>query len=214
MWIRSPLTAIVVLVFSVAGAAAAPTGLFVIPTADVLGPGEVCVDGFTQGRNLARDEDCDRFLGVEVGLARGVEIGVDTCVNHGGDDGPWWNLKWQLPWGDTDRQAVAIGLQNVGHGTSAQPYVTLAQALGRGRGHLGIMRADSATRLYLGAEAPLTETLVLAGDYLSGPGGSTSAGLVWSLGPAWSLMVGRIWNRGEDSEHHWYVDVGYAFTAF
>ncbi len=214
MWIRSPLPAIVALVLSVAAAGAAPTGLFVIPTADVLGPGEASLDCFTQGRNLARDADCDRFLGVEVGLPHGLEVGVDACLNHGGDDGPWWNLKWQVPLAGSDRRALALGLQNVGHQATAQPYVALAQTIGSGRGHLGVMRADSATRLYLGAEAPVTESLTLAGDYLSGPGGSTSAGLVWSIAPAWSLMVGRIWNRGEESERHWYVDLGYAFTAF
>jgi len=184
----------------------------VIPTADCLDRGSVCLDYFTQGRDAFLGSDCDRFLGVEVGLPRGFEIGIDHCLNHG--DGPWWNLKWQLPLEGSDRRALALGLQNVGHEASAQPYLALAQAIGRGRGHLGVMRADSATRLYLGAEAPVSEILTFAGDYLSGPGGSTSVGLVWSIAPAWSLMVGRIWNRGEESERHWYVDLGYAFTAF
>lgn len=204
----------VALMVSAVTAWSAPTGLLVIPTADVLGPGEASLDYFTQGRNLARDEDCDRFLGVEVGLPHGLEVGVDACLNHGGDEGPWWNLKWQLPAADPDRFALALGLQNLGHAATAQPYLALAHAVGSGRGHLGVMRADAATRLYLGAEAPMSEKLTLVGDYLSGPGGSTSVGLVWSMAPAWSLMAGRIWNRGEESERHWYVDLGYVFTAF
>ena len=193
---------------------AAPSGLLVIPTADVLGPGEASADFFSQGRSVLANGDCDRFLGVEVGLPHGVELGVDACLNDADAGSPWGNLKWQLPTAGPDRFAVALGLQNVGHGAAAQPYVTLAQAVGQGRAHAGVIRSDGATRLMLGAQVPAGETFELVSDYLSGPGGSAGLGFSWSPTPSWSLMVGRIWNRGAGSEHHWYFDVGYAFKAF
>ncbi len=207
-------TLTVVALLSAGAAWASPTGLLVISTADVLEPGEASADFSSQGRNVLTGGECDRFLGVEVGLPHALEFGVDTCLTHQDSGEVWWNLKWQLPTADSDRFAVALGLQNVSHGDTAQPYLALAQAVGRGRGHLGVLRADGATHLMLGAEAPVSDTFDLVGDYLSGPGGSASVGCVWNPAPVWGLCVGRIWNRGATSERHWYFDVGYAFRAF
>lgn len=186
----------------------APTGLVVIPTADVLDRGSVCLDYSTQGRDVVWGDDCDRFLGVQAGLAPGLEAGVDECTNS--SDGPWLNLKWQVVPESEKGPAIALGLQAIGEDTTAEPYLVLSRDFSLGRLHLGALRAGHAGRLLVGGELPVERGLTAVGDFVSGPAGTASLGLTWQITSRFSLMAGRIWNRGAGDEDQWYVDLGYA----
>jgi len=180
----------------------------VIPTADCLDRGSVCLDYFTQGRDAFLGSDCDRFLGLQAGLAAGLELGVDDCTDS--RNGPWLNAKWQVVPESEKRPALALGLQAIGQDTTAEPYLVLSRDFPPGRLHLGALRAGRANRLMVGAELPLTAGVAAVGDFVSGPAGTTSLGLTWEITNRFSLMAGRIWNRGAGNEDHWYVDLGYA----
>ncbi len=205
---------VAVLALGGGGAWASPSGLLVIPVADILGPGEVSANLISQGPNALWSGHRHHLVGLEVGLPGGWEAGVDAALDTDEPNGPWVNAKWQVPTRDPERMAVALGLQNVGHRDTAQPYLALSRALGTGRAHAGVIRAEGKTRWMLGAEAPGGRRLTLLGDYLSGAEGSTALGLGYELAPRWGVVAGYLWNRGEESRNHSYFEVGYSWEAF
>lgn len=63
-----------------AAVAAAPGGLNVIPTAGVYGPGVVSLEHQAQGEGRLFVRDCGDLALVQVGVARGLGIGVGKCA--------------------------------------------------------------------------------------------------------------------------------------
>ena len=115
-----------------------PTGLTVIPTADLLEPMTGSIEFEAAGRQVPFGGDCGRCILFEIGLPQGIEAGIDTSISS--NEGPWLNAKWLVLGETAVVPAVAVGLQNVGEDTVAEPYLALAKHVGNARVHTGGIR--------------------------------------------------------------------------
>lgn len=184
-------------------AAGAPSGLNIIPTADVLAAGEMSLEHEMTGQGRLWGDDSDSFGLLQFGLGRGIEVGVD----RGFDPRDWWgNAKWQVQPEDAGKPAVALGIQGLSDGDRAQPYVVMTRSLNALRLHAGAIVIEDDLRWMAGTEVPLGTHLVFQADYTSGRDNSWSYGVAAALSDNVSLTVAhRLGNSGA-------VDDGYIFN--
>ena len=200
----------VLLVVSLSPVWAGPTGLTVIPTADVLAPATASLEFEAEGREVPFGGDCDRFVLLQIGLPQGIEAGIDTCINSSG--GPWLNAKWVMMNETLRCPAVAVGLQGVGKDTTAEPYLALSRDAGSVRLHTGAIRLEHHTSWILGVESSLGPGLAVCGDYVSGTAGTASLGLSWEISDTVAVAAARIFANDSEEEDNWYFNIGYAIA--
>ncbi len=200
----------VLLVVGLSPVWAGPTGLTVIPTADVLGPAAASLEFEAEGRRVPFGGDCDRFVLLQIGLPQSLELGIDACVTS--SEGPWLNAKWVMMNETLRFPAVAVGLQGVGRDTTAEPYLALSRDVGRVRLHTGAIRLDHHTSWILGAESSLGPGLGVCGDYVSGNAGTASLGLSWEISDTIAVAAARIFANDSEGEDNWYLNLGYAIA--
>lgn len=156
-------------------ALAAPTGLNLIPSAEVRAHRE-----FLVAYDLALDQETnyrrvDHSIAMEVGLWGRVEFGGDIDLDN--DAVNLWNIKALVH--QDKRSALAVGLLN-GNEKTADPYAVGLYDFKWARLHLGIAH-DSCTRLMAGIDAPLKYGVWLFLDGISGPEGQ------WWFGGSYSF---------------------------
>jgi len=200
----------VLLVVSLSPAWAGPTGLTVIPTADLLEPATASLEFEAEGRHVPFGGDCDRFVLSQIGLPQRLELGIDGCVTS--SEGPWLNAKWVMMSETLRCPAVAVGLQSVGKDTTAEPYLALSRDVGRIRLHTGAIRLEHHTSWIFGVESSLDPGLAVCGDYVSGTAGTTSLGLSWEVSDTVSVAAARIFANNSEEEDNWYFNIGYAIA--
>lgn len=165
------------------GVHAAPNGLNVIPTADIYDPGVASLEFQTEGEGRLFGQDCDDLALVQVGVARGLDIGVDKCMDS--SDEPYlFNAKFRLREGEGSRLALAAGVQNLGEGEGAQPYLVGGWGFNRPlRAHVGTIAMEGALKPMLGADYTW-ESLTLQVDWVGGLEKPASVGLSWAPHPS------------------------------
>jgi len=176
------------------------TGLTIIPTADVLEPGEYALD-FQYDGVFAAAADDTRIVNTEFGLAPRVEAGLDFDVSRDSEARVLLNAKWQLQAPDEARLGVALGLCNFGPHAQAAPYVVATQEFGATRGHVGLMHNEGETDWFAGIEQAVGERLSLLADYTSGAGNQASLAASVQFSDSLGLLVGVAWPNaaGEDT---------------
>lgn len=189
---------------------AAPTGLNVMTTADVLGHNEVALEYQNDGVRLFGD-DCNHWALLQVGLFDRLELGVDRCFD--GEEGTFGNAKVLLQEEGERRPAVAVGVQNLAEGESAQPYVAVAKDAAGARLHLGVIRLDDETEIMAGVEWGLAERATLILDHVTGTGSVSGVGLGVDVTNKVSLCVSRILDHSSDGEGSCQVIVSFAGVA-
>jgi len=200
----------VLLVVSLSPVWAGPTGLTVIPTADLLEPATASLEFEAEGKQVPFGGDCDRAVLFEIGLLEGVEAGIDTSISS--SEGPWLNAKWLVADETATLPAVAVGLQNVGEAAVAEPYLALAKDVGKVRVHTGGIRTGHRTYWMLGAEVSAGPRLTACADYMSGHAGTASVGLSWEISDVVSVAAARIFANDSEAEDNWYFNIGYALV--
>ncbi len=161
-----------------------PTGLFMIPIADILKHREAFTYAGLLGYERNVYKGYDYFNAVTVGLYDRVEVGYDSDF-RGTISG---NVKLQLVENKTG--AVSVGVVNW-IGNAVDPYV-VGRLDGKGyRLHGGLWRTGGTGRLMLGADFPVAEGLTGSVEFLSGPGSQTWASLFYSIPsiPGLGVMV-------------------------
>lgn len=166
----------------------APSGLNVMPTADVLDEGVVSLETESDGNARPWGDDCDRFALLQFGVGNGIELGVDRCLN---DPNTWVNFKWRVRNESAGSPAVALGTQAVTDNGRPQPYAVTTKSLGRMRVHAGIIDIDHELRWMFGLDRPLGSRVTLQADYISGDENSMTYGVAVSLSNSLSLTLGR-----------------------
>lgn len=203
-------------------AAAAPSGLTTIPTADVVPSGQWVAQ--LQNGNTGIDAPGSLFqqpqpaLQGQAGLLRSrFEAGCDLVVLDSPTDyRPIVNLKaLVLPEG-YDWPAVAVGVAQVGHGFDAYYYAVASRTLNyaslqyqkfrahhrnlklRGiRLHAGVVGASGDPRGLAGTDIEWSEHFVLQADWISGHDRAATLGGTWVINPLTSVQVAAM--RGNDS---------------
>lgn len=164
----------------------APSGLNVIPTADVLDQGGISLEAESAGSGRPWSDNCDQFALLQVGVGKGLEIGLDRCLN---DSGSWLNVKWQAHQERSGAPGLAFGVQSISAGDKAQPYVVAMRSFGATRIHAGAARMGGRPRWMLGVDRPLGHRVTLQADYISGDENALTYGVAAALTRHLSLTV-------------------------
>jgi len=188
-----------------------PTGLNVVPTADVLSKDTyVVLSPWSGGLRFGPEGEIYSLL--QVGAGRSVEVGLDQWVNNGILDSRL-NAKWKLMEEESGRPAIAIGVQNVARYSNDQPYMVATKALdrsGRSRLHAGLISMDGASRAMLGLDKSCGPTIALQADYVSGNENSLTAGFALKLAESTALWVARSFPNGSGSKSDYFVRLGFS----
>ncbi len=158
---------------------ASPTGLNIIPTADVLPVGvgnpELATSNVVVPYGDTPSDQAQTQFGVPLAEPGSVEVGLDaSLVGNGG----WCNVKWRFYKDRGIRSAVAIGIQNVGTHDDPQPYlVGFKHITHRYRLHFGTIKNIHRLRAMFGIDGPIGNITTFMADYISGPGNFSTIGV-------------------------------------
>ncbi|HOS42641.1 MAG TPA: hypothetical protein PK794_03035, partial [Armatimonadota bacterium] len=167
------------------------SGLTVIPTADTVGAGQYGIELQADGPTSPFESDT-HILNTEIGLGDRVEVGVDFDLSKGADPRVLFNGKYVFATGGDGALALAAGVQNIGNGLTAVPYLVGTRDFTACRGHLGVQRAEGNTRPFVGIDAPLGARWTLMADYTAGDENSASAGVNYQFTDRVGLLGGLI----------------------
>lgn len=182
------LSILVVAFLAVPGVLAAPSGLNVMPTADVLDRWTVSIEAESSGTGTPWGDGCESFALLQVGLGGGVEIGFDHCTS---DPNQWLNVKWRVVDEAGEHPALAIGTQALDGTGRPQPFAVATKTLGGLRAHLGGVGIERKTRLMFGLDHSISDSLTLQADFISGDENTISYGASVLLTDSLWLTVAR-----------------------
>ena len=198
---------------------AVPTGLNLMPTADVLSPGQIRVDYESAGGGQLYVPSGEALAGVEGGSPLGLEAGVDQA----GSPGLAYNAKWRFWSNGVIMPAIAIGIQGYQTGETAQAYLVATKPLlptsllsiagvkADLRLSAGVMRHDSSTAIMYGASGSLGP-FTLKADHINGSDSGKNGdavGASWTFGK--SITLGGTYYFYLTQPHVTTVTVSYLF---
>ncbi len=197
-----------------ARAAAAPSGLNTVPTADVVPPGQL-VAQLQNGNTELRGQESlfhrpEPAYQTQFGLfVPRVEAGLDLVTpGVAGGYRPVCNLKAVALEEGYTRPAVALGAAQIGRGFATVYYVLASRTLNYGqlqyrrfrahhrnlklhgiRLHVGALGPRAALRGMLGADIEISDHFVLDADAVAGSDHAMTLGGVWVIDPRSSVQV-------------------------
>jgi len=183
---------------------AIPTGLNLMPTADVLTPGESRLDYESSGSGKLNVPPDGMIIGTENGSLFGFEAGVDNIT----DLGTVYNVKWRFLNSGEGTTQFAIGAQNFGE--DAQYYGVLTRKLGRmkisGGMITGVGDADETLSM-VGARFD-ARPLILMADHVQGDTIKRTAGSV-GLSMSSFTIIGTAYDFGNDGSTEYTLTLSY-----
>ena len=202
------LAALLLLVWAAPGFAAY-SGLTLIPTADVLGPGEVCVDYYFDGSFPVGSGVGYALFCTQYGVGNRLEMGVDFDLTEDGDPGALFNAKLMLRPVDSGLGLV-LGVHNIAERTPSTTYlVATTPVTEKRRRHAGAQRTpEDETQGIAGLDYYFEGRLGFYGEYTAGDENSSMLSAYYQLTDRWGIIFG--WARPNDSEADdwWAVDIG------
>jgi len=178
-------------------ACACHTGLVVIPTADTVGAGAVCLEAQFDGSVRGAQVDT-RLLNTQFGLGPRIEAGVDFDLSEDPPCPAFFNAKYVYPIRGK-ASAAALGTFDVGSGLRASPYVVITRTVRDFRIHTGGIRTDGNNRWLVGADAKAGERLTLMADYTAGQENSSSLGAYYQFTGSFGVLAGAEFRNDRSS---------------
>jgi hypothetical protein len=167
---------------------AAFSGLTLIPTADVMDPGQVCVDYQVDGPFPVGSGPEAVLLNTQYGVGSRVEVGIDFDLSEGAPTGAVFNGKLALLPVETGL-GVAVGSFNAGEHLVPTTYGVATLDLGRLRCHLGVQDSPEETGVLSGLDVSVSEQLQLWAEHISGDEGASALSLSYQFGPRWGISL-------------------------
>jgi hypothetical protein len=181
-------------------ASAAPTGLIMIPVADILRHREISANHAITGFERNIDKRYIHSGGLTVGLFDRVEVGISS--DYAGAE--LWDAKLLLTEGEHKGvgYAASVGIAN-GFGKAVDPYVAGRIDLQKLRLHGGVWRISNVVQGFAGVDYELTDKWVLLADHIGGREGYTWVAAPYDLGGGLSVMgaMGRPNDRPAGFQH-------------
>ncbi len=207
------LAGLVLLLWAAPGFAAY-SGLMLIPTADVLAPGEVCVDYYCDGDFPVGGGIGAAVVESQYGVGRRAEVGLDFDLTKGADTIPVLNGKVLLCPADRGL-GLALGVYNVGEGVSPISYLVATRELGGYcRVHLGVQRTpEQEMQTLAGAEYCFEGRLSLAAEYLAGEENSSMISAYYQFTDDWGAAFGWGVPNDRESDNWWAINVACTWPA-
>jgi len=191
------------------GAMAQVTTLFSIPVADTKGIREVEIGYFLSGNERNVDKAYGHFGYGILGIHERVEVGTTTDFVGGST----WGFKVKVIDDPKGKYAVSGGCQNI-VGQKSDPFVVGRYDFEKFRVHAGWTRNDRS-RLIVGVDFGLSDSLSAAIDHSSGDGGTTWGGFFYSIpgleGLTAAVFVGIPNNKADGVQHSIGLVYGFRF---
>lgn len=206
-WGGGGFTCFLLSIFICANALASPTGLNIIPTADVLAHGEANIGIQLNGGPTSSGYQFFNQFQTQLGIGDNIEFGYDVSLGPVG--GSFWNAKYLLFPELRRRPALAVGLlSNVGLFDNPL-YITSFITDGQARIHAGLIQVDGTPRVMLGWELWHNELLMLQADYISGPRTYSSFGLVYNWPNGISINIAQQMGNSTSAANAYLVVLGW-----
>lgn len=205
---RRLIGTIAVLTITGTSAYCAPSGLNIIPTADIAAPGTVSCQLY-QGGPLSKSTPATSYVFTQIGIARSMEFGYDSNTS---DNTGVWNLKMAVAWHRTEPVA-AVGIQCLGAHSDSQLYAVGHKCLGLSRLHMGLIQSDNTVRPMLGFDRPINGRMIFMADYIAGSENSANAGLCYDLGGGANVCAAYTCNNSGSGRSGFYVMFGRTLSA-
>ncbi|MHB8995854.1 MAG: hypothetical protein ACYC63_11470 [Armatimonadota bacterium] len=185
----------------------APSGLNIVPTADILEPGVVSLETESIGAKTPWDSDAAVLFLLQIGLGNGWEAGLDHLL-----DGPHTrlNAKYRLCDETEGRPALALGLEAIGAEGGVQAYLTGTKTFGATRIHLGAFGVGGRNRAMLGLDRPLGRDVTFQADYVSGASNALTYGLAINLNDTVAITLARANANSAEVEDAYIVNLAWA----
>lgn len=163
---------------------AGPTGLIIIPTADILETGvyeiEYELDGhspFPVGADIS-------LLNTQFGIAKRLEAGVDFRLWGDMEADVLFNAKYGFP---VHTVSGAVGIYDVGSQSISLPYVVFSKYFGTAEFSAGAQLYNDDIQPLLGMSYEIGR-LILQADYISGRENFSSLGFEYALSDLFTLQ--------------------------
>jgi len=167
------------------------SGLLIIPTADLVAPGEYSA-GLELDGTFAGHGDEWWALNAEFGVSPRLEAGLDLALTADADTRVFMDAKYLLMPDKERSPAVAAGICNVGSHLKAVPYLVASHDFGPMRAHAGVASIEGAGRWFVGADRPLSERLSVLGDYTNGSDNAASIAGYYQVTERFGITAGVV----------------------
>ncbi len=173
-------------------APASPSGLALIPTADLVPDKEFVAELQLDGSAEHFDTDT-RFINFELGLADRIEAGVDYDASTETEE-PWlFNAKLLAAKNEAGTALLAVGLRNLGAEGEPEGYAVATCGCGDLRGHFGCTCSEERNLDgIVGFDYEWCDGWWLYGEWTSGPENAGAAGVNVPLPGLFDLMTGIV----------------------
>ncbi len=163
-----------------------PTSENLIPTADMLEPGQVRIELENDAYSKLFEGDLsENYFLTQVGVTERLEVGVDA-YDFSHDGGYALNGKFLLAPETDGTPAFAVGVMDVAEGSSPTTYSVATKTWGGLRGHLGGWHTGGNNFLMAGSDYEVNDDLYLMTDWTSGSEGYLTFGF-------WQRLQGEVW---------------------
>lgn len=198
--LRIPFTVALLAAMACGPAHAVYSGLFIIPTADVMTRGQMSFELQLDGGWRLRTADT-RIINTQFGLGGRFEAGADLYM-HETPATPVFNFKYSVPTGKSAPVQVAAGLINYGERRQGTGFVAATRDLKRVRLHAGLLRTPGINQAFMGTDFRIRPNLLGMADYVTGPTGLMSMGVGYTVDKTKSVLLGAMFgNRGGEARY-------------
>ena len=171
---------------------AAPSGLALMPTADLVPGNEYVAEVQLDGSMEHFDADA-RFINLEVGALDRVEMGVDYDASEETSEAWLFNAKVLLARTRDDALRLAMGVRNLGCEDSPEGYGVGTWSCGKCRAHLGFTASDERNvDGIVGIDYEWLPCWWAYGEWTSGPENAGAVGLNIPLFDGLDFMTGLV----------------------
>jgi hypothetical protein len=194
--LRIVLTALI-LATAAAPAYAAYSGLTIIPTADLLGPGEACVDYQVDGPFPIGSGPEVVLLNTQWALGDRAEMGFDLDLSDDAAAGALLNGKVALRPLDTGL-GVALGAYNVGEQLAPTTYIAATLERSPVRLHAGMqLTPEDPAQGFGGLDVAIDDRTQLWLEHLAGEENASAVSIAYQFHRHWGISLA--WQHPNDN---------------
>jgi len=196
------------LAVAAAPAHAAYSGLTLIPTADMLAPGQVCLDYQLFGPYPIGSGVDAAYLNTQAALGSRAEVGVDFDFTADAPSGAVFNGKLLLRPVESGL-GVAVGTYNVGGNLRPTTYAAATRGGGPFRLHLGAQRTpDEETQGFAGVDYSISDLAQVYLDHIAGEENFTAVGISYQFTSRWAVLAAWLRPNDRELEDGFAIDIG------
>jgi hypothetical protein len=178
---------------------AAPLGLVIIPTADILEPGQYLLELETFGKGFPPRTFIYQFLNTQFGITEHLDAGVDLRMSSSEvTTEAMFNWKYAFPAGGID---LAVGTASIGRDQELIHYLVSNIPSGDFVANLGIQHSNRKAGILVGGRYQQERYIVMA-DYTGDRDFYSSVGFNYLFSNTFDVQLGVLFPNNGDEEQY------------